>query len=155
MIVCIWCISSFGQSTSCNRAPCPRQGPWDRGLCGVLAVTAERLWKNRSSCCATLNGNSQVEGTFSERVQNKLEMWIVAACFTPTRDFEFYCGFERSTNLSATHQQFQGGCGPKAAFLSPTFVFLNKGCNQTNVQTHWHGHWFPKEEVCMRFGNYC
>lgn len=54
MIVCIWCICLFWQSTTCHRALCTRQGPWERGLCGVLVVTAERLWKNRWSCCATL-----------------------------------------------------------------------------------------------------
>lgn len=159
MIVCIWCICLFWQSTTCHRALCSRQGHWERGLCGVLAVTAERLWKNRWSCCATLKWELsdrrwRLQKELKTNWKCELQLHVLPQPQSP-RTLSFTVYLRDPPALSATHQQFQGGNGPKAAFLSQTFVFLNKGYNKTNVlQTLWRGHWFPKEEVCMWFGNY-
>lgn len=87
--------------------------------------------------------------------QKKFKVNWKYAVFTPTtasQDFEFDSEFEAPTSSVYNTWKFQGakgGYGPKAALLSQTFVFLNKGYNKTNVQTHWLGRWFPKEEVCM------
>lgn len=130
------CICSFWQSIMQQASA--QSWALGRVLCGVLAVTAERVRKIRRPCCAAVYmGILRQEVTFSEWVQNKLEMWTAAACFTPTiwsQDFWIWLWIWDTHSLSTTHQQFEdakGGCGLKTAFLSQTFVEKQQAIGRT------------------------
>lgn len=155
MIMCIWCICLFWQSTSYHRALCQGRGLRRGDYMGYLPL----LQKNYGRILVVLcNSKGEFSGRrwrfqkdFKTNWKCELQLHVLPQPQSP-RTLSFTVDLRDPPALSATHQQFQGGNGLKAAFLSQTFVFLNTDYNKTNVQTHWRGHWFPKEEVCMWFG---
>lgn len=108
------------------------------------AISTERLqMKEVAGLCSSLSGPLRREEAVRSESSKHSENVHCGCRFCPNHRGSgpgFTVAWDQPCLQHISPFRAEGGPGPKAAFFSPTFVFLNERQNKNNVQTRWLDH---------------